>query len=497
MKHPCAPTHDPLAPRRRSYKSLALVLASCAVVLACASRPARADSFDVRLSVVSVSPPRVRVEGTRGEATKVWTFRQTYASLAGLAARLENLSLTDASGARVPARLLAPGEFAAERAAVGFAYEVKLEPPHLPSDAAHVSWLADGFGVLMPGDLLPLPATAARLRFDLPAGWSLSSAESLTADLSYVVTDAESTVFVVGRNLRQRVARGSGASQLSFVTTGEWAFEDAEAAEAAAKIFGQYERLFGGTPRGRALFVLAPFPRPASAQNWSAETRGRTVFLLSGRSPSKVAALAQLSVPLTHEVMHLWVPNALALDGEYDWFYEGFTLYQSARLGVRLGHLTFQDYLNAVGRAFDSYKAARRGAELSLPEASRQRWRGGASLVYSKGMLVAFLYDLTLRQRTSNKLSLEDVYRELFRRHSDESARRDGNAPAGELLRATGRMNDFAARYVEQAFVLDLASEVAPFGLELETTGARTRLVVSRRLSRAQRDLLRKLGYNE
>ncbi len=80
-------------------------------------------------------------------------------------------------------------------------------------------------------------------------------------------------------------------------------------------------------------------------------------MLLSGQSPSKVAALAGLGVPLTHELFHLWVPNGLKLNGDYDWFYEGFTLYQSMRAGMRLQSLGFQDYLNALSRAFDAYKS--------------------------------------------------------------------------------------------------------------------------------------------
>jgi len=38
-----------------------------------------------------------------------------------------------------------------------------------------------------------------------------------------------------------------------------------------------------------------------------------------------------------------------------------------------------------------------------------------SSLVYEKGMLVAFLYDLTLRSLTECQASLDDVYCELFR----------------------------------------------------------------------------------
>ena len=50
-----------------------------------------------------------------------------------------------------------------------------------------------------------------------------------------------------------------------------------------------------------------------------------------------------------------------------------------------------------------------------LIEASERRWTTSSSLVYEKGMLTAFVYDLSLRNLTNCRASLDDVYRELFR----------------------------------------------------------------------------------
>jgi predicted metalloprotease with PDZ domain len=220
-------------------------------------------------------------------------------------------------------------------------------------------------------------------------------------------------------------------------------------------------------------------------------------MLLSGRSPSKTAALAQLSVPLSHELFHLWVPNGLpTLEGNYDWFYEGFTMYQAMRAGLRLRLLTFPDYLNAMGRAYDIYRSARDSDKLSLLAASQQRWAGSTMLVYNKGMLAAFLYDLTLRQSSNGKRTLDDAYRELFRRHHAAAPGTDGNAAVIDVLNSQTGMQDFTRRYVESAGTIDLESAIAPFGLRVERGGARTRVTVADSLTRNQRDLLRKFGYN-
>ncbi|MGH9903605.1 MAG: hypothetical protein ACRD68_17500, partial [Pyrinomonadaceae bacterium] len=253
-------------------------------------------------------------------------------------------------------RKLAPGVYEAERAATGFSYVVKLEPPAVPSEAAHVSWLSSDHGVLMLGDILPLSSGAVRLQMVLPPGWSSYSAESRITANEYGVPDAGDALLIIGHELRERRGRADSI-EFTFVAQGRWAFSDADVATAIKSILEEHEEAVGNTPTVRPTIILAPFPVPVSHSMWSAETRGRTVFFLSGHSPSKTAGLAQLSVPLTHELFHLWVPNSLALDGEYDWFYEGFTLYHALRAGVRLGHLSFQDYLYAMGRAFDGYKA--------------------------------------------------------------------------------------------------------------------------------------------
>ena len=172
-------------------------------------------------------------------------------------------------------------------------------------------------------------------------------------------------------------------------------------------------------------------------------------------------------------------------------------MYQAMRSGMRLRLLTFQDYLNALGRAYDVYRSAKDSDKLSLLKASQQRWGGATMLVYNKGMLAAFLYDLTLRQRSGGKRSLDDVYRELFRRHRAGENLKDGNAEVIAVLNSRGEMQDLTRHYVESASGVDLESAIAPFGLRVERGGARTHVMVSGSLTRNQRDLLRKFGYND
>jgi predicted metalloprotease with PDZ domain len=249
--------------------------------------------------------------------------------------------------------------------------------------------------------------------------------------------------------------------------------------------------------RGEALIALLPPPQPAGATQWAAETRGRTVTLISGQSSSKLAALAQLDGALSHELFHLWVPNALRLTGDYAWFYEGFTNYQALLVGMRRGQLSFRDYLNALGRAFDAYRGARGATEVPLIATSESRWKGNPTLVYHKGLLIAFLSDLTLGLGSGGRQSLSDVYRDLLRRHAAPAVPMAADDALTAALRRMTSNTSFVDRYILSANPLVLQNELTPFGLRIEPGGVRTHIAVAHPLTREQRELLKKFGYNE
>ncbi len=422
-----------------------------------------------------------------------WTFRDSYAGIVGLGGRIENFRIFDADGRDIQNRKLAPGNFEAQAPATKFRYEVNLTPPIRASDSAMVSWLNNEQGLLMLRDLLPVfqsmtsgqsqgfeheNPTRATVRLMLPDGWAAYSNESEGNSSGFETADAD---------------RG-------LVADGQWAFTDNDAIELATRIIKAHRDVFGSRVFADVTLILIPFPQTVAADKWSAETRGSTVTLLMGRLPSKVGALAQLSTPLTHELFHLWIPNGLALQGDYDWFYEGFTIYQAARTAVRLDLLTFTEFLNAIGRAYDSYQADADHDRWSLIEASKRRWTIGQSSVYSKSMVIAFLYDLRLRKESHGKRSLDDVYRRLFQQSRLSSTEaipdRDGNEAVTSALSLDPNAQDFVRLFVRNSAAIDLRTELAPFGLTVESFGLRTRIAVSDQLSKQQRDLLRELGYN-
>ena len=216
-------------------------------------------------------------------------------------------------------------------------------------------------------------------------------------------------------------------------------------------------------------------------------------MLLMGTGGSRKQWLIRLGILLSHELFHLWVPNSLTLAGDYDWFFEGFTLYLALLTDVRLGLISFDDYLETIGRVYRSYLLSPDADRLSLIEASERRWTSSPSLVYDKGLLVAFIYDLMIRSRTNCKSSLSDVYRELFR--SQSTGQGNANETIIRLLSERAEMGAFVKEHVEGRGKLDFDSQFSSYGLLVNTNDARPRLSVGDSLDRAQRELLVCMGH--
>jgi predicted metalloprotease with PDZ domain len=157
--------------------------------------------------------------------------------------------------------------------------------------------------------------------------------------------------------------------------------------------------------------------------------------------------------------------------------------------------LTFPEFLNAIGRAYDA--ANSQTNSVSLIEASSRRWTTGQAAVYSKSMVVAFLFDLRMRSVSHGKKSLDSAYRVILQKHSGNGPKFDGNEAVTQALAADEASENFVGQFIRKAVTINLASELAPFGFEVATPGLRTRITVSDKLNKQQRDLLRELGYND
>ena len=457
---------------------------------------AQAQTTQVHLSVLSPSAAKVKIEIT-GAGSRAWSFPNTFGRMIGLAERIEDVEGRDSQGRDVQLRKLAPGEFRSGELIDRISYEVTLRPPPAQGDTSHVSWMTNEYGLFMLGDLLPRfengPLREIDLTFDLPPGWSIASSSEPAEKDRYQVSRTDKAVFLSSPSLREQRKR-VGTTDVSVVSGNGWGFKDSDLMGIVTKLIGEYVMTTRRPLPGKVSLLVIPFSGRVGPDRWSADTRGRSVVLVMGKEGSRGALLSRLRVVLAHELFHLWVPNALALEGDYDWFFEGFTLYQAMLTALRLHYISFNDYLDTIARVYDSYRSSAERDKLSLIEASERRWTTSASLVYDKGMLVALLYDLRVRRASGNRRTLTDVYSGLF---GEVTSNQEASDVVISVLNSQPGMNKFGRDYIQTAGQINLAQELEPYGLDVETTGSISEVTVSRIISSEQRQLLKALGYKK
>jgi predicted metalloprotease with PDZ domain len=334
----------------------------------------------------------------------------------------------------------------------------------------------------MPADLLPIGTVEGpiKLTLSLPAGWSTTTGGKVL-DLD----KAEAAVIMFAKDLTRRLAGQNAAVNIS----GDWNFSPEEAAEMADEIIREYSRVFGGRPAGSIEINILPFPLQVSHGTWQAETRGRAVTIVSGDMAFRTQSLQRLHEQLRHELFHIWMPNGVNLTGSYDWFYEGFALYQSLKTAVAVNRIGFTDMTATLSRAYAIDRRQRAGT--SLLDSSRNRWAAGGTEVYARGMLVAFLTDIAMLERSGGKRSIQDLFRDIYGVHSTGDAM-DGNEAVLGMMEKHPELKRIIEKYIRAGDAIDEVELLKAAGFELGPEG----LKADAKPGGRQKTILDRLGYN-
>lgn len=444
------------------------------------------QNADVSLTVRSVTPPIVEIRGRYAQSSVKRNFSliNDSAGFSDLAKRFSDIRLEDNDGKAVAFKQFIPGEYVAANDFVGWRYTVDLTPEKRWATAAHVSWIGPNQGVLFVDDLLPLQSAkecgSLSVTVKLPDGWTAFGNENNRISCS------DKVVYFLTRRSRQL---STIPSPVDLIISGDWKFTDQQAVDFVGEIYSAYKKLFGGEPPGRSHIYLLSFPAAVTPGTWEADTRGRTVTILSSDMPFQTQSVQRLHEQLRHEIFHLWMPNAIHLKGNYDWFYEGFALYESLKLGVEVNRLRFDDYLDTLSRAMtvDAAMTDRR----SLITASDSRQSGNDTLIYARGMLIAFLTDLKILSRSGGKRDVSELLRSLYEKYRDPKNEADGNQVVTTMI------GDAEIRQsIENGETINWASALKAFGIEREEQAGSVLLRVTSKPSGSQKKLLDRLGYN-
>ena len=460
-----------------------ILLGALVFTLSATKAVCQSSTPQVRISIKVPSEVEIQIDNLALASS--WSFLNSYAGALGLGDRIESFEAAR-SGRTVPVTKLASGEFRSPASADMVRYVVRTSS-HLDY-MPFVSGLTDDSAVLLPADLLPesLVTNEVAIQFELPPGWRIESSLRPDAGNSFRVRDPERTVFLAGNDLRAQNRSVKGI-QLRVVVSGQWGFSEKVVMDAASAVLQEYYSIVGFKLREPPVVFVSRLP--LSQSSWKAETRGSTVSLLFKTGINLDNWKGNLGVIFTHEIFHLWVPNSLVLKGEYDWFFEGFTMYLALQVALKLKLINFAEYLNTLTRVYRSYLSS--PEDRSLIDAASSRWTSSNSLVYDKGMLVAFIYDLTMRSSTQARTSITSLYPLLFN-SADEPA--NGNDVIIRLLTSSPATLNFGRSYIESSDRIDLGKILPSFGFQV-SNGNEAQISVRNDLTDEQKKLLHSLGY--
>lgn len=433
-------------------------------------------------------------------------FVDQFAGVDQLSDRVHALKISTSTNSPLPLELRGNGLvfFTANSGSVTIRYEMRLARAFDPAQHALVSGIGADAAVLMMADLLPRICSEAEpcettnpttLKISAPNDWQIATIERQRSGV-YELADNSKAVFFLAR-FRERTAN-IGNMNLRIAVAGKWNFRDEDIFPLAEAIAREQAAMIASREQGDFLVLLTPFPQPLTGLRSSAVTLGRTVVLLLNPNNDSIQTVKHFRRHLAHEMFHFYLPNALRIRENFDWFWEGFTRYVALMTLARLNLLTLDEYLDAVSGEYEAYLFNPQRGQLSLIAASPDKFSSPASydLVYRKGMLVAALYDLELRWQSRGKLNLAYVMKALHATYAN-SEQSVGNQ---EVLNELGKAGDFSTLIrndLEGTKEIDLAERLKIYGLKIEQSAAtrgRQRLRAAAKLNERQKALLSSLA---
>jgi predicted metalloprotease with PDZ domain len=325
-----------------------------------------------------------------------------------------------------------------------------------------------------------------RLRFDLPPGWRVSiplpgaAGTFLAADYDALV-DAP---FECGTH-RTFPFRVLGVPH-ELAIWGEGNEAPAGLVRDLAALVREAAGLFGGLPYERYLFIVHLAP----AAGGGLEHRASQSVGMEPFSFRPAASYRENLRLFAHELFHAWNVKRIRPGplGPFDytkeaytrdlWALEGITSYYEGLLPVRAGLMKPEHLFEELGKRLKAHRESPGSRMQSAEDASFDAWirhyrpdensPNVAESYYRRGALVAWALDLTIRQATGGRRSLDEVLRRLWRRHGAK----DRPYPPGEIERVAsdvaGRsLAPFFDRFVRGVETPPFERLLSPFGLAL------------------------------
>ncbi|WKK66054.1 hypothetical protein [Lutimonas zeaxanthinifaciens] len=259
------------------------------------------------------------------------------------------------------------------------------------------------------------------VEFDIPKKWKVSSpwTNSLSQPLVYSVnnlTTLSDSMFFAGTHEEYRIQREN--FELIFAFGGaEIIVQKDKFTSMAEGIMDYYINLMGGVPN--------PSPEDAfdksivilnSSSNTDGEVIGNHISILLKENGDMMSEMIGRFI-FAHEFFHLWNGKSFTPAGnDCEWFKEGVTNYYTLKALYHIGFLDKNAYLKTLNDLFYQRYDKDKGVgvySLTQGDLKHDHW----GLIYSGGMFAGIAQDMIIRSSTSNKNSLDNIMRHLYKKY--------------------------------------------------------------------------------
>ena len=313
------------------------------------------------------------------------------------------------------------------------------------------------------------------VHFSLPAGWNLISALKETSDpLVFTAANYDTLVDAPTEMGKFDVTKFEVEGRPHYFVAnpaGSFSKEKSDKfVEMLAKVGKADSAMFGGLPYEKYLHFYF-FTSPESNASGALEHLNSFV---SFAPPGEFAMPEMLIGSAAHEYFHLWNVKRIrpAEMWPYDysrenetpllWVSEGFTNYYGDVSRYRAELMTPENFVGSAGGAAVGVENEEARKYISPANSSVSTWAGYDTPVafgisyYTQGQNLGALLDLSIRNDTDSKSSLDDVMRALFNDHYKKGKGFTTEDMIGIVGRLTKKdYHDFYRKYVFSTDVPD------------------------------------------
>lgn len=244
--------------------------------------------------------------------------------------------------------------------------------------------------------------------------------------------------------------------------------------------------IFGRLPYSRYVFIVHVGP----GLRGGTEHLNSTIMQTSPATFESDSAYERFLGLVSHEFFHTWNVKQFRPAGiqPYDyvhenytdllWVAEGTTSYYDDLTLARTGLIPLTRYFRMIADAHGTLRTTPGRVHQSLAESSFDAWikfnkptpdsPNSTISFYSKGALVSLMLDMELRRHTDNRVSLDDVMREMFEAFPLSGPGYTTRELLDLLVRVSGlNFDEFFERYVSGTDELPLEEALSVAGMRL------------------------------